>query len=58
MKAAVGQIVPISNDALKVRFSSGGRYQSVSICVQLHNSSQLKQIYACLRRVEGLKYLL
>lgn len=58
VKTAVGRIVPVSDDALKVRLSSGGRYQSVSIYVQLHNSSQLKQIYDCLRGVEGLKYLL
>ena len=56
--AAVSQIVPVGLDATKIRLSSGGRYQAVSVCVHLHNSTQLKEIYAALKKVERLKYLL
>ena len=56
--AAVGRVVPIGLDATKTRISSGGRYQAVSVCVHLHNSTQLKEIYAALKKVERLKYLL
>ena len=56
--AAVSRVVPVSLDATKCRISSGGRYQAVSVCVHLHNSSQLKEIYAALKKVERLRYLL
>jgi len=56
--AAVTQVVPVARDATRSRLSSGGRYQSVSVCVHLHNSAQLKDIYESLRRVERIKYLL
>lgn len=56
--AAVSRVVPVSLDATKTRISSGGRYQAVSICVHLHNGSQLKEIYAALKKVERLRYLL
>ncbi len=56
--AAVREVVPVSLDATRTRVSSGGRYQSVSVCVHLHNSEQLKQIYTLLKTVERLKYLL
>jgi putative lipoic acid-binding regulatory protein len=56
--AAVSRVVTVSLDATKTRLSSGGRYQSVTVCVHLRNSTQLKEIYAILRQVEGLRYLL
>lgn len=58
VKQAVGQVVPVVDDAIKTRASSGGKYQSISVCVRLHNSDQLKRIYAELKKVDGLKYLL
>jgi len=58
VKQAVSQVMPVSADAMKSRDSSGGKYQAVSVCVRLHNSEQLKQIYAALKKVDGLKYLL
>ncbi|MCK4537067.1 MAG: DUF493 domain-containing protein [Desulfuromonadales bacterium] len=58
VSSAVSQVVPVAADATKTRLSSGGRYQSVTVCVQLHNSGQLKEIYATLKTIEGLKYLL
>lgn len=56
--SAVSGIVPVGLDATKTRFSSGGRYQSVTVCVHLRNSEQLKNIYDVLRKVDRLKYLL
>ncbi len=58
VKQAVGRVVSVAADAMKSRTSSGGRYQSISVCVRLHNSDQLKQVYAELKKIEGLKYLL
>jgi hypothetical protein len=58
VKSAVSQVVPVAADAVRTRHSSGGRYQSVTVCVKLHNSDQLKQIYAELQQADGLKYLL
>lgn len=55
---AVQQIVPVSLDAMKVRPSSKGAYQCVSITVRLQSYEQLKATYAALRGVPGLKYLL
>ena len=56
--AAVGRVVPVGRDQLRVRGSSAGRYQCVTVCVQLENSSQLHGIYANLRALAGLLYLL
>lgn len=55
---AVGQVVPVGRDLLRTRLSSGGRYQCVTICVRLDNSTQLTAIYANLRSIAGLRYLL
>lgn len=54
----VAAVVPVSHDQLRIRLSSGGRYQCVTVCVQLENSTQLTEIYANLRRIDGLRYLL
>ena len=56
--AAVRQVLPVSRDAVRVRSSSGGKYQCVSILVQLQNTDQLRAVYATLRQVEDLRYLL
>ena len=55
---AVSGVVPVGRDALRVRLSSAGRYQCVTVLVRLENSSQLTAIYANLRAVAGLRYLL
>ncbi len=55
---AVQQITPVALDAMKVRPSSKGTYQCVSITVRLQNYQQLKAVYAALKGVPGLKYLL
>jgi len=58
VKAAVETVTPVSLDAVKLSRSAGGTYVCVTVMVRLHNFQQLEAIYAALRRVEGLKYLL
>lgn len=58
VRAAVEMVMPVSLDAIKLSQSSGGAYLCVTIMVRLHNFQQLEAIYASLRRVDGLKYLL
>lgn len=55
---AVCQVVAVDDQAIRARTSSGHRYQAVTVSVHLHNSFQLKEIYAALREIENLKYLL
>ncbi|TLM69378.1 MAG: DUF493 domain-containing protein [Deltaproteobacteria bacterium] len=55
---AVNRVVAITPEALKVRVSSAGRYQCISVLVQVDNGTQLNGIYAMLRQVDGLSYLL
>jgi putative lipoic acid-binding regulatory protein len=56
--ASVATLIPVSRDAMKIRNSSGGRYQCVTLVAELHNSEQLKSIYAVLRQVDGIRYIL
>ena len=58
VQEAVSTVVPVSRDAMRVRQSSGGKYQCVTVAVMLQNSQQLKSIYAVLRGLDGLRYLL
>jgi putative lipoic acid-binding regulatory protein len=55
---AVNQVVPVAADRLRTRHSSGGRYQCVTVRVRLDDSTQLTAIYANLRGIAGLRYLL
>jgi len=55
---AVSDIVPVPLDALKCRSSSQGNYLAVSVLVRLHNMQQVHDIYAALRGVNNLKFLL
>jgi putative lipoic acid-binding regulatory protein len=43
---------------MRTRPSSGGKYQCVSVLVTLQNRRQLDAVYAALRELEDLKYLL
>jgi putative lipoic acid-binding regulatory protein len=54
----VNKVVAAGRDQMRIRLSTGGRYQCVTICVRLENSTQLTAIYANLRTVAGLRYLL
>lgn len=58
VRLAVASVTPVSGEAMKVRPSSGGRHQSVSVLVRLYNLQQLHGIYAALKEVPQLSYLL
>ena len=58
VRTAIDAVTPVSLDAIKVSESRGGTYICVTAMVRLHNFQQLEAIYASLRRVAGLKYLL
>jgi putative lipoic acid-binding regulatory protein len=58
VQAAVGSVVPVPLDALKIRSSRGGKYLCVSVLVRLHDFSQVEKIYTALRRIPNLCYLL
>jgi hypothetical protein len=58
VRAAVASVHSVPLDAMKGRPSAQGTYLCVTVLVRLHNADQLKAIYAALRQVEGLKYLL
>lgn len=48
----------VSQDAIRTRPSGKGNYQAVSVIVYLENYQQLKDIYAGMHQVTGLKMLL
>lgn len=56
--SAVSAVVQVSRQAMRVRSSSGGKYQCVSVLVTLQNRDQLEGVYAALRKIDDLKYLL
>lgn len=58
VQSAVAAVVPVSRDAMRSRPSSGGTYQCVSVLVTLQSREQLEAVYAALRTIDGLKYLL
>jgi len=58
VRSAVGTVVPVPVDAVKLSRSANGTYLCVSVLVRLHNYGQLSAIYTALRQVDGLKYLL
>ncbi|PLX79556.1 MAG: DUF493 domain-containing protein [Desulfuromonas sp.] len=58
VRSAVASVTPVSLDAMRSRLSSAGRYLCVTVVVRLHDINQLHRIYAGLRNIDGLKYLL
>lgn len=56
--SAVCNVVQASRQAMRSRASSGGKYQCVSVLATVQNRSQLEAVYAELRKIEDLKYLL
>lgn len=56
--AAARKFALVPRDAVHVRPSGKGNYQSVSILVRLENYRQLQDIYAGMKQVPGLKMLL
>jgi len=58
VRDAVSSVVAVSSNAVRKRSSSRGTYLCVTVVVRLYNADQIKSIYAALRRIESLKYLL
>lgn len=58
VRSAVDTVVSAPLDAVRVRPSAEGSYICVTVLVRLHNFSQVEAVYAALRQVQGLKYLL
>lgn len=56
--AAVSTVVQASRQAMRIRPSSGGKYQCVTVLVTLQNRTQLEAVYAAIKEIEGLKYIL
>ena len=56
--ASIATVVQASRQAMRIRPSSGGKYQCVTVLVTLQNRPQLEAVYAALREVEDLKYIL
>jgi putative lipoic acid-binding regulatory protein len=56
--AAIEKHVRVAEDAVRIKPSGKGNYQSVSVLVTLLTYQQLTAIYAELRNVDGLKMLL
>jgi putative lipoic acid-binding regulatory protein len=56
--AAISRTIPVGLDALKQRDSSGGKYLCLSVVARVHNRQQVEEIYAAIRTIEGLCYLL
>jgi putative lipoic acid-binding regulatory protein len=58
VRSAVSQVVQVSCQSMRTRSSSAGKYQCVSVLVTLQNRTQLEAVYASLRKIADLKYLL
>lgn len=58
VRQAVATVMPVPLDAVKVRNSSQGKYQAVSVVLLMHNLQQIHAIYQALKRVPDLQYLL
>lgn len=58
VQAAVASVIPVGRDSLRTTLSSAGRYQCVTVAVYLEHGWQLTAIYASLRAVANLRYLL
>jgi len=58
VQAAVSIVGSVARDAMRSRPSSAGTYQCVSVLVLLQSREQLEAVYAALREIDGLKYLL
>ena len=56
--AAIGSHVTVPRDAIRIRPSSKGNYQAVSVLVTLQSYQQLLSIYAEIRKIPELKVLL
>ena len=55
---AINHVVPVALDAMKSRPSSKGTYQCVTLLARVYNVEQIHAVYAALKRIDNLKYLL
>lgn len=55
---AISTVVQVSRQSMRIRPSSGGKYQCVSVLATLQNRNQLEAVYTALRKIDDLKYLL
>jgi len=58
VRAAAERSLQVPDAAIRIRPSSGGKYQCVSLTVGLENFEQLKQIYADIRLIPELRFML
>jgi hypothetical protein len=58
VQAAVSRVLPLARDAMRVRRSGRETYVCVTAVVRLENFAQLSAVYAQLRQIDGLRYLL
>jgi putative lipoic acid-binding regulatory protein len=58
VRTAVSQVTPVALDAMKLKLSTGGALQCVSVLILVHNYTQVQNIYSELKQVPRLKYLL
>lgn len=58
VQAAVSIVGSVALDAMRARPSSAGVYQCVSVMVLLQSREQLEAVYAALREIDDLKYVL
>lgn len=58
VKAAASKVVTVSEHAIKVRPSSGGKYVSVNVMLWLESMEQVTAIYKELQSIPDIKYIL
>ena len=58
VKEAVNATVPCSDDAIRTRESSGGKYLCVTALTHLASKEQMIRIYKDLNAIEDLMFLL
>ncbi len=57
VELAVAATVEVPQGALQVRPSSGGKYHSVSVEVRLSSYEELTTIYAAIKQIPELKFM-
>jgi len=55
---AVNDVLPLPLDAMKSRASAQGNYLCVTVLTRVGSLEQIEAVYAALRRLDGLKFLL
>jgi len=58
VRGAIGAIVAIEKDGLQQRLSSSGKFVCVTVRTRVQEKAEMEQVYANLKQVTGLTYLL